>query len=254
MTAARIALIDASLSQTDPCRAVAWPHWLEVMLNHRGMQDAIVRSFCRDGLSYYGARWDVSPYDDPGSIGAKVVAFKPTHIIVGMAINDALFGVDPAGTDIQEQASAFVSDLKPYVPVVDGFGGMFYLSIQPPNQFTYNGKSYTTSATGWQVFDTFLRALYGPNVLSMNYALVVSTLAALKLQDTLDGIHPAFGAPYLMAGLVYDSLVPFAPDLESPNYLIWENLTAMLQAASNPTDPNYTVALQAMTSIFGPLP
>lgn len=254
--AARIAVIGASLTISDPMREPGYPWYVERLIQQRGMYDSIVRGFCRDGLDIWRARHygldagQPAPYGNIGTIGAKIFAFRPTDIWISgdVAINAEVFNVDgQSEADIETDTRQFIADLGTYFPGIP----LTYVRMIPPAVFTYGGVTYVTATSnngGWAAYDALLQSLMSRK-LTIDYDLVFRFMVAMGLAQALDGIHECKGVSSLFSAMVYDGMPALYLDLQSANYGPFEDCAAALNAAMNTVDPNHALALATLRNL-----
>lgn len=253
MTAnARIAVVGASLTETDIDREPGFPVFVETMLQHRGMFGSIVRTFARDGMDIHLARYmgvDPAlpwPYGNMGTLGAKLIAFNPTDIWIcgDMVLNATVFKVSNQTLDqAKADAAQFVADLQHAISGVQ----MTYVRMIQPQTFQYGGKWYSLN-DDFAALDAYLAQLM-PRVLTIDYALIMATLPKLGCRDSIDGIHQGRGASKLMAGMAYDGCPALYPDLQTSAYPPFENVAALLAAGVNTLDPNFLLARGTLANL-----
>jgi hypothetical protein len=252
-----IAYIGASLGRSDPCREMSFVVRLFLLLKNTGMFDIDMASFCYDGLSYKRIMSIMNAYGNPNfSVSWKAITFLQDAIAQGrvpmafidMAWNDAFFQVDGGAlSDWQGYARMLMSDLPKYAPGTE----LFQISITPPPVCAFGGNTYTLANTPWAEFDAWLRSEYGQeNVITLDYALIISSLTELGIVPTLDGAHMAKNVPKIASALLQNSMQTL-PAFQFP---LWENMTLTLGSAiSTATDPtslaNKQLALQSLRSL-----
>jgi hypothetical protein len=258
-----IAYIGASLGRSDPGREMSFPLRLYLLLKNTGMFDIDLASFCYDGLSYKRIMSIMNAYGNPNySVSWKAITFLQDAIAQGrvpmafvdMAWNDAFFQVDGGNiAEWQGYAEMLMSDLPKYAPGTQ----LFQVSITPPPVCTFGGVTYILANTPWAEFDAWLRSQYGPNnVITLNYALAISSLTQLGINPTLDGAHMGPNVPKVASALMQNSMQSLTAfqDIELNEFPIWENMTLTLNSAvSTATDQasvaNKQLALQALRSL-----
>jgi hypothetical protein len=249
----RIAVVGASLTESDPLRQPGYPWYVERLIQHRGMPNAVVRTFARDGADIYQIREMgsvvglPSPFGGPGSVGAKIYGWTPTDLWIGgdLAINAAVFPNSRSEAEAEADAASFVADLTQALP------GLVttYVRLIPPEPFAYNGASYDYRATNWAVYDAALAAICSNRVLTIDYGLVAQARRALSMPDFIDGIHEVHGASEIFAAMVYDGMPALYPELQTSAYGPFEDATAFCNAIINVSDPNHALAVATSQAV-----
>ncbi len=189
----KIAALTASFGSADGARDRSWPMRLQDSIQAQDGSTIVVAQG-RDGWGPYSAQ--EVPIDKAGNtMLMRTIAQAPNVVLVS---SDLIFNSTVTGTDhgvIEPLAVQLADATNLHLQIADTMpkAQQIYVSMTPPQTFTFAGIAYNVASTNYAQVDSAMRALYGENVIVIDYALFVETLG------TMDGLHGAFGIPQLIA-------------------------------------------------------